>query len=64
MKSDLKRLLAKSSSYSSSSSSSIWFLQPREVWCVRNEPMGNSLISGKNGFEDEDDNEYEDEKKL
>jgi len=26
--------------------------------------MGNSLISGKNGFEDEDDNEYEDEKKL
>jgi len=26
--------------------------------------MGNSLISGKNRFEDEDDNEYEDEKKL
>ena len=62
MKTSLKRLPTKSSSYSSSSPSSIWFLQPREVWCVRNEAMGSSLILGKNGFEDED--EYEDEKKL
>jgi hypothetical protein len=63
MKTSLKRLSTKSSSYSSSYSSSIWFLQPREVWCVRNEAMGSSLILGKNGFEDEDD-EDDDERKL
>jgi hypothetical protein len=49
MKTSLNRLPTKSSS------SSIWFVQPREVWCVRNEAMGSSLILGENGFEDEDE---------
>jgi hypothetical protein len=62
MKNDLKRLLVKSSSYSSSSLSSNWFLPLRNVWCDRNQFMGRSLILGGTAFEDEDD-EYEDERR-
>ena len=47
--------------YSSSSSSSNWFVELRNVWRDGNESMGRSLILGQTAFEDEDDDEYEDE---